>query len=98
MIKQPLLEVLGLPYGSYGEEIPTALYTIDIRDCTSLKKFNTSANSYISSSMVAMSYCNNLTIRNSLDLTELTFDGFKQLKNVTIENMYNLESVGICPT
>lgn len=93
MIKQPLLEVLGLPYGDLGEEIPTALYTIDIRDCTSIKKFNTSTNSYIASSLASMSYCNNLTIRNSLDLTELTFDGFKQLKNVTIENMYNLESV-----
>jgi hypothetical protein len=93
MIKQPLLHTLGLPYGNFGEEVPTALYTVDIRDCTSIKKFNTSPNFDISSSLVSMSYCNNLTIRNSLDLTELRFDGFKQLKNVIIENMYNLESV-----
>ncbi len=41
-----------------------------------------------------MVYCNNLTLRNSLDLATLNFDGFYRLKNVVIENMYNLQTIG----
>ena len=94
LIKQPLLEVLGLPYGYTGEEVPDSLYTVNIRDCTSIKKLNTSTNNSINTTMASMVYCNNLTIRNSLDLTTLNFNGFKRLKNVTVENMPNLSSIG----
>ena len=94
LIKQPLLEILGLPYGINGEEISTSLYSVNIRDCTSIKKLNTSTSSSISTSMAAMIYCNNLTLRNSLDLTTLSFNGFKRLKNVIVENMSNLNKIG----
>lgn len=93
LIKQPLLTVLGLPYGNTGEDIPTSLYTVNIRDCTSIKKLNTSTNTSINTSMASMAYCNNLTIRNSLDLTTLSFNGFKRLKNVTVENMPKLQKI-----
>lgn len=93
MLKQPLLKVLGLPYGVKGEEIPTGLYSIEIRDCTAIEKLNTSTNSSISSTMASMIYCNNLTLRNSLTLTEISFEGFKRLRNLTIENMYELTNV-----
>lgn len=94
LIKQPLLETMGLPYGINGEEVATSLYSVNIQDCTSIKKLNTSMNSSVSKTMAGMIYCNNLTIRNSLDLTSLSFDGFKRLKNVTVENMENLRSIG----
>ena len=94
LIKQPLLEILGLPYGNTGEEIPTSLYTVNIQDCTLIKKLNTSINNSINTSMASMSYCNNLTIRNSLDLSELTFNGFKRLKNITVENMPKIKKIG----
>lgn len=94
LIKQRLLHTIGLPYGNNGDEIPTSLYTVTIQECPNITKLNTSTNAAINSSFVSMSYCNNLTIRNSLDLEELNFDGFHRLKNVVIENMYNLTSVG----
>lgn len=94
LIKQRLLHTIGLPYGNNGDEIPTSLYTVTIQECPTITKLNTSTNTVINSSFVSMSYCNNLTIRNSLDLEELNFDGFHRLKNVVIENMYNLTSVG----
>ena len=94
LIKQRLLHTIGLPYGNNGDEIPTSLYTVTIQECPNITKLNTSTNAAINSSFVSMSYCNNLTIRNSLDLEELNFDGFHRLKNVVVENMYNLTSVG----
>lgn len=94
LIKQRLLEKIGLPYGSNGEEIPTSLYTISIQECPNIKYLNTSKNSAINTTFASMVYCNNLTIRNSLDLKRLTFDGFYRLKNVVIENMYNLAELG----
>lgn len=94
LVKQRLLELVGLPYGEKGSEIPTSLYTISIQECPSITKLNTSSDTAIASSFASMVYVNNLTIRNSLDLASLKFDGFHRLQNVTIENMYNLEEVG----
>lgn len=94
LVKQRLLELIGLPYGENGKEIPTSLYTISIQECPSITKLNTSSDTTIASSFASMVYVNNLTIRNSLDLASLKFDGFHRLQNVTIENMYNLEEVG----
>lgn len=94
LIKQRLLETVGLPYGTEGEEVPTSLYNISIQECPSIKKLNTSSDPEISSSFASMVYCNNLTLRNSLDLATLNFDGFYRLKNVVIENMYNLQTIG----
>ena len=94
LVKQRLLEIIGLPYGVGGSEIPTSLYTISIQECPSIKKLNTSSNEAIASSFASMVYVNNLTIRNSLDLASLNFDGFHRLQNVIIENMYNLEEIG----
>lgn len=94
LIKQPLLKIVGLPYGLAGEEVSTSLYNVNIQDCTSIEKLNTSTVSSINTSMAGMSYCNNLTLRNSLNLTSLSFDGFKRLKNVTVENMSKLSKIG----
>ena len=94
MIKQRLLETIGLPYGSGGAEIPTSLYNIDIEECPSIKKLNTSTDNSINNTFASMVYCNNLTLRNALDLRELNFDGFHRLTKVIIENMYNLQVVG----
>lgn len=93
LIKQSLLRIVGLPY-KYGEEIPTSLYNIDIENCPVIERLNTSDDPNIYKSFASMVYCNNLTIRNSLDIKRLTFDGFYRLKNVVIENMYNLEEIG----
>lgn len=94
LIKQRLLETIGLPYGTNGREVPTALYTVNIQECPNIKYLNTSDDPTINTSFASIYYCNNLTLRNSLDLAELNFDGFHRLKNVTIENMFNLTSVG----
>ena len=94
LIKQRLLETIGLPYGTNGREVPTALYTVNIQECPNIKRLNTSDDPAINTSFASIYYCNNLTLRNSLDLAELSFDGFHRLKNVTIENMFNLTSVG----
>ena len=94
LIKQRLLETVGLPYGEQGCEIPTSLYTINIEECPAIKKLNTSEDDSINNSFASMVYCNNLTLRNSLDLTELNFRGFYRLKSVILENMYNLENLG----
>lgn len=94
LIKQRLLETIGLPYGNNGIEVPTALYTVNIQECPNIKYLNTSDDPTINTSFASIYYCNNLTLRNSLDLAELNFDGFHRLKNVTIENMFNLTSVG----
>ena len=94
LIKQRLLEMVGLPYGNNGNEVPTALYTVNIQECPSIKYLNTSKDPSINNTFASMYYCNNLTLRNSLDLAELYFDGFNRLRNVTIENMFNLQTVG----
>lgn len=94
LIKQRLLEMVGLPYGDNGREVPTALYTVNIQECPSIKYLNTSKDPSINNTFASMYYCNNLTLRNSLDLAELYFDGFHRLRNVTIENMFNLQTVG----
>lgn len=94
LIKQRLLETIGLPYGTNGREVPTALYTVNIQECPNIKYLNTSDDPAINASFASIYYCNNLTLRNSLDLAELNFDGFHRLKNVIIENMFNLTSVG----
>ena len=94
LIKQRLLETIGLPYGNKGDMIPTSLYNVDIQDCPSIKKLNTSSDPTIYSSFASIVYCNNLTLRNSLNLQELKFEGFHRLKKVVIENMYDLEVVG----
>ena len=94
LIKQRLLETIGLPYGNKGDMIPTSLYNVDIQDCPNIIKLNTSSDPTIYSSFASIVYCNNLTLRNSLNLRELKFEGFHRLKNVVIENMYDLEVVG----
>lgn len=94
LIKQRLLETIGLPYGNGGAEIPTSLYNIDIEECPSIKKLNTSTDNSINNTFASMVYCNNLTLRNALDLQELNFDGFHRLTKVIIENMYNLQVIG----
>ena len=94
LIKQRLLETIGLPYGENGEDIPTALYNIDIEECPMINRLNMSDDDTISNTFASMIYCNNLTLRNALDLQVLSFDGFHRLQNVVIENMYNLEELG----
>ena len=94
LIKQPLLKILGLPYGNIGEDIPTSLYNVNIQDCTSIEKLNTSTTSSVNTSMASMAYCNNLTLRNSLNLNTLSFNGFKRLKNIIVENMTKLSKIG----
>ena len=94
LIKQRLLTTIGLPYGDNGEEVPTSLYTINIQECPSIRYLNTSEDPSINNSFASMVYCNNLTLRNSLDLQELNFDGFYRLRNVIIENMFNLQVLG----
>ena len=76
------------------DETPTSLYNIDIEECPSIKKLNTSSDPNIYNTFASMVYCNNLTLRNALDLQTLNFDGFHRLTKVIIENMYNLETVG----
>ena len=93
--KQSLLEVLGLPYGYDGDEIPTGLYKVDIKDCPNIIKANTSDDPSVNTSLASMIYCNTLTLRNSLGGKDLSFKGFKRLKNATIENMYELENLGL---
>ena len=73
---------------------PTSLYNIDIEECPNIKRLNTSSDPNIYNTFVAMVYCNNLTLRNALDLQTLNFDGFHRLTKVIIENMYNLETIG----
>ena len=94
LIKQRLLTTIGLPYGTNGDEVPTSLYTINIQECPSIRYLNTSEDPSINNSFASMVYCNNLTLRNSLDLQELNFDGFYRLRNVVIENMFNLQVLG----
>ena len=94
LIKQRLLETIGLPYGENGADIPTALYNIDIEECPMINRLNMSDDDAISNTFASMIYCNNLTLRNALDLQVLSFDGFHRLTNVVIENMYNLEELG----
>ena len=76
------------------DETPTSLYNIDIEECPSIRKLNTSSDPNIYNTFASMVYCNNLTLRNALDLRELNFDGFHRLTKVIIENMYNLQVIG----
>ena len=94
LIKQTLLEVVGLPYGNNGEDIPTSLYTVDIQECPNIKTLNTSPNSAINKTWISMKYCQNLTVRNSLDFEKITLDGFQRLKVLKLENMFKLKSLG----
>ena len=59
-----------------------------------INRLNMSDDDTISNTFASMVYCNNLTLRNALDLQVLSFDGFHRLMNVVIENMYNLEELG----
>lgn len=81
-----------------GSDVPTfdvctSLYNINIQECPSIKKLNTSPNPKVYTTFLGMSYCDNLTLRNSLDLKELKFDAFHRLKKAIIENMYNLKNI-----
>lgn len=90
MIKQPMLRVLGIPYNS----IPTGLYNVTLQECPNIERLNTSTSSSIYTSFVGMKYCRNLTLRQSFDKEgfNLAFTDFLNLKSLTIENMYNMES------
>ena len=90
MIKQPMLKVLGIPYSS----IPTGLYNVTLQECPNIERLNTSASYSNYTSFVGMKYCANLTLRQSFDKEgfALTFTDFLNLKSLTIENMYNMES------
>ena len=94
LIKQRLLEKVGLPYGNNGADIPTSLYTVDIQECPNIKILNTSQNSAINKTWISMKYCQNLTVRNSLDFEKITLDGFQRLKVLKLENMFKLKSLG----
>lgn len=94
LIKQTLLEKVGLPYGSKGENIPTSLYTVNIQECPNIKILNTSSNNNINKTWISMKYCQNLTIRNALDFETITLDGFQRLKVLRLENMFKLKSLG----
>ena len=94
LIKQTLLEVIGLPYGNNGAEIPTSLYTVNIQECPTVKKLNTSDDDTINKTWISMKYCQNLTIRNALDFEEISLDGFQRLKILRLENMYKLKTLG----
>ena len=94
LIKQTLLEVVGLPYGNNGAEIPTSLYTVNIQECPNIKTLNTSTNSEINKTWISMKYCQNLTIRNALDFETITLDGFQRLKVLKLENMFKLKALG----
>lgn len=94
LIKQTLLETIGLPYGENGAEIPTSLYTVNIQDCPKIKILNTSTDPTINRTWISMKYCQNLTIRNSLDFENLSLDGFQRLKKLKLENMFKLKSLG----
>ena len=75
--------------------ICTSLYTVDIQDCPKIKKLNVSEDKDIGESFIAMAYCNNLTLRNSLNLSTLSIDNFYRLAKLTLENMYLLENVNL---
>ena len=94
LINQTLLEMVGLPYGKNGEEIPTSLYSVDIQECPNIKTLNTSTNSEINKTWISMKYCQNLTIRNALDFETITLDGFQRLKVLKLENMFKLKALG----
>lgn len=94
LIKQTLLEKVGLPYGSKGENIPTSLYTVNIQECPNIKILNTSSDNNINKTWISMKYCQNLTVRNSLDFEEITLDGFQRLKVLKLENMFKLKALG----
>lgn len=94
LIKQRLLEKVGLTYGSLGNEIPTSLYNVNIQDCPNIKTLNTSTDPAINSTWISMKYCQNLSIRNSLDYESISLDGFTRLKILKIENMLRLKSLG----
>ena len=94
LIKQTLLEKVGLPYGNNGSEIPTSLYNIDIEECPNIRTLNTSEDSSINTKWVSMKYCQNLVIRNSLNYETISLEGFQRLKTIKLENMFNLKSLG----
>lgn len=94
LIKQTLLEKVGLPYGNNGSEIPTSLYNVDIEECPNIRTLNTSEDSSINTKWVSMKYCQNLVIRNSLNYETISLEGFQRLKTIKLENMFNLKSLG----
>ena len=65
-----------------------------MQECPNIERLNTSANYDNYTSFVGMKYCANLTLRQSFDKEgfALAFTDFLNLKSLTIENMYNMES------
>lgn len=89
---QPLLTDLILPYGTNGSEAAVNLSTIEILNCPNIVRVceNTAINMF-----ETMKYCRNLNLNNSFNLTEISFDGFTRLANVTLSNMSDLQEVSL---
>nr|DAO08277.1 MAG TPA: CotH kinase protein [Caudoviricetes sp.] len=90
---QPRLEVLGLPYGLNGEEIPASLVTVNINNCPNISKLNTSANTNTSKTLISMKNVKNLNLNNSVNLDTMSFGEFERIENVTLASIPNLQKV-----
>lgn len=91
---QKNLKILGIPYSKDENAFPKNLATVSITNCPNIEKLNTSENEETSKTFIAFKYVQNLTLYNSLQLTEMNFKDFNKLKNVTLSAMPQLESLG----
>ena len=94
LANQKNLKIIGLPYSKDGSVFPKNLATVSIINCPAIEKLNTSEDEEISNTFASFKYVQDLTLRNSLQLTEMNFKGFNKLKYVTLAAMSTLTSLG----
>ena len=92
-VKQPMLHTIDLPYDPENGIECLQLADISIIDCPAVVK--TTSNEAVTDIFEPFRNVQILTLRNSLALKEMKFDGFRKLNRITLENMYDLESFNL---
>jgi hypothetical protein len=89
---QMLLTDLILPYGENGVDVSQNLATIEISNCPNIHKMleDESVDTF-----APIKHCRRLILNNSFDMTEMNFNGFTRLQNITLSNLESLVNMGL---
>lgn len=92
LVKQPRLKILGIPFKQ--DEECRSLANFEIIDCPNVERLTIDPVPEGFNSFLALKHVQSLSIKNSLKLKKMIFDGFNKLMNVKLENLYDLETCG----
>lgn len=94
LVKQTNLKTINLPFTR--EEQCTKLANFEILDCPNVETLSLDIEDSEgeTNTFASLKYVQTLSIKNSLKIKDMTFEGFNKLAKVKLENLYELETCG----